>query len=301
MMKHYVLLLILGMAHTLQAQTNRALIITIGHYPRYSGWEKIHAENDSQLVCEMLHANQYLSQNITLLSNGEATKASVMNALIQLYNITQIGDYVYLHFSCHGQQMMDDNGDEEDGLDESIVLYDASFWYIPGKYVGENHLRDDELGVWIDKLRKKAGKSGQVITVVDACHSGTVNRENENEDYIRGTSAIFAPEGYTPKPGKHQELSLHLVPKQGFSPAIVISACLPGGINYEYYDKEQSKYFGNLTFFFCKTIKQTVKCSKIDDFMDRLKANIASAHRWQPPYMECTSEDLTFRVCGEER
>ena len=50
---------------------------------------------------------------------------------------------------------MDDNGDEEDGLDESLVLYDAGYWYIPGKYEGENHLRDDELGMWINKLRKK--------------------------------------------------------------------------------------------------------------------------------------------------
>ena len=41
---------------------------------------------------------------------------------------------------------MDDNGDEEDGLDEALIPYDAQFWYAPGEYEGQNHLRDDELG-----------------------------------------------------------------------------------------------------------------------------------------------------------
>lgn len=299
MIKYYILLLSF-IASALQAQTSRALIITIGQYPRYSGWEKIHAENDALLVSQMLMSHQYHPQNMTFLTNAEATKASVIKALAQLYNNTQAGDYVYLHFSCHGQQMMDDNGDEDDGLDESIVPYDALYWYIPGKYEGENHLRDDELGIWIDRLREKAGQSGQIITVIDACHSGTANRENENEDYIRGTAAIFAPEGYIPQPGKHQKLSLKLIPKQGFSPAIVFSACLPGEINYEYYDKIQSKYFGRLTFFLCETIKQTEKEIRIKDFMSTLKSKVFRTYRQQTPYMECTHDDITLRIGGRK-
>lgn len=280
----------------LQAQTNRALIVTIGQYPRHSGWEKIHAENDTILIKQMLMAHRYLPQNITCLSNANATKTSVTKSLTRLCDETQAGDYIYLHFSCHGQQMMDDNGDEDDGLDESIVLYDAGYWYVRGKYEGENHLRDDELGVWIDKIRRKAGESGQVITVIDACHSGTANRENENEDYIRGTAAIFAPEGYIPQPGNHQERSLYLVSKQEFSPAVVISACLPGEINYEYYDKLQSKYFGKLTFFFCETMKQREKDITLDDLIRILKLKVRSTLRKQTPYMECTSESMTVKI-----
>lgn len=280
----------------LQAQTNRALIVTIGQYLRHSGWEKIHAENDTILIKQMLMAHRYLPQNITCLSNANATKASVTKSLTRLCNETQAGDYIYLHFSCHGQQMMDDNGDEDDGLDESIVLYDAGYWYVRGKYEGENHLRDDELGVWIDKIRRKAGGSGQVITVIDACHSGTANRENENEDYIRGTAAIFAPEGYIPQPGNRQERSLYLISKQGFSPAVVISACLPGEINYEYYDKLQSKYFGKLTFFLCETMKQREKDITLDDLIRILKLKVRSTLRKQTPYMECTSESMTVKI-----
>lgn len=59
--------------------------------------------------------------------------------------------------------MMDLNGDEEDGLDEALIPYDALFWYLPGVYEGEKHFSDDELGEWIDRFRCKLGKSGQIL------------------------------------------------------------------------------------------------------------------------------------------
>ena len=99
---------------------------------------------------------------------------------------------------------------KEDGLDESLVMYDAGYKYIPQQYEGENHLRDDELGIWIHKLRRKAGEKGRITITLDACHSGTANRDETAymktyKEYVRGTTAIFAKEGYVPRPGKHQE------------------------------------------------------------------------------------------------
>lgn len=120
-------------------QTNRALIVTIGNYPPSSGWESIHANNDQKYILDLLTYKGYSSRQITLLTDSLATKANVTVALAKFCKETQAGDAVYLHFSCHGQQMMDDNGDEEDGLDESMVMYDAGYKYIPGKYEGENH------------------------------------------------------------------------------------------------------------------------------------------------------------------
>ena len=298
MIKRYSLLLLfsLGIMSAARAQTNRALVVTIGQYPRHSGWERIHAENDGELVKRMLMKYRYLPRHIVCLSDSEATKENVTEAIARLHADVCPGDYIYLHFSCHGQQMMDDNGDEDDGLDESIVLYDALFWYIPGKYEGENHLRDDELGEWIDKIREKAGESGQLMVVIDACHSGTANRENEEEDYIRGTNAVFAPKGYVPKPGEHQERSRLLLPKRGFSPAMVFSACLPEEINYEYYDMRQKKYFGKLTFFLWEIIEQANNNIGINDLMSRLKSKIYHTRRRQTPYMECTSGNMTVKT-----
>lgn len=301
MIKYCLLLWGLGVMSILQAQSNRALVITIGEYPRRNGWEKIHADNDAGLVSEMLLKHQYTLRNTTFLSNAEATKSGVDRALSELLRSICPGDYIYLHFSCHGQQMMDDNGDEEDGLDESIVLYDASFWYVPGKYEGENHLRDDELGEWINKMRTKTGKTGCITVLIDACHSGTANRNNGEEEYVRGTAAIFAPPGYVPQPGKHQNLSLRLKEEDGLAPAIVFSACLPDELNYEYYDKERKQFFGTLTYAFQALVNRSKKVTLPSDFAKALREKVYESipyrkNRTQTPYMECSNEKSNFRI-----
>lgn len=287
------------------AQTNRALIVTIGNYPPASGWESIHANNDQIYILDLLTSKGYPSENITLLTDSLATKTNVTEAFAKLFKEVQAGDAVFLHFSCHGQQMMDDNGDEEDGLDESMVMYDAGYKYIPGKYEGENHLRDDELGVWIDKLRRKAGKEGRVTVTLDACHSGTANREEmefikEYKEYVRGTTAIFAPENYVPKPGKHQELSLRLKNEKGKATVAVFSACTAELTNYEYYDYQRSMYVGKLTYVFCRQINEMKEIHTIDGFFSKVFRDMVSLKhsnlRIQIPYMECSDKSAPFYI-----
>ena len=289
------------------AQTNRALLVSISRYPDESGWEEIHAANDVLLVRSLLGNCGYRDKDIATLADAQATKQNIIRSLQNLYDATQPGDHVHLHFSCHGQQMMDDNGDEEDGLDEALIPYDALFWYLPGEYEGENHLRDDELGEWIRRLRRKAGGQGHITVVLDACHSGTGNRLPEADDYIRGTGYIFAPDDYVPTPGKHQELSLPLKPETGLAPAAVFSACLAEETNFEHFDAHRSRYYGLLTFAFCETVREaafpttthspvTVSC-----FAQLLKQKmqVLTAHkkrRTQTPYMECTSLQDSFRI-----
>lgn len=301
-MKYWLLLLSCIFIYVCPAQNNRALVVTIGTYPPDSGWESIHAGNDGEVVVSMLHKSRYPEKNIIHLADSGATYAAVTEALQRLCKDVQKGDCVYLHFSCHGQQMMDDNGDEEDGLDESLVLYDAGYWYVPGIYEGEHHLRDDEVGEWIEKLRKKAGDKGQVTVVLDACHSGTGNRENEAEDYIRGTAAIFAPEGYVPVPGKHPERSRRLKKVAGWSEAVVFSACLPGEINYEYFDKARSRYVGRLTYALRETFREQAAGERtVREVMQALqkKMRVLSYGRKgkrQTPYMECSDSTALFRM-----
>lgn len=299
----YCFCLLLTISVRTLAQEGRALIIAIDHYPADSGWEDIHANNDAWLMQSMLASCGYKQRNTTLLRNAQATKQGVIKQLKALYNNTQKGDYLFLHFSCHGQQMMDDNGDEEDGLDEALIPFDALFWYIPGEYEGKNHLRDDELGQWIRQLRQKAGAQGHVTVLLDACHSGTGNRLPEAGDYIRGTSYIFAPDDYVPIKGKHPELSLRLKTENGFSPAVVLSACLPDEINYEYYDAAQSRYSGLLTYAFCKVAKETKGGTmNVNQLTDQLKQEMKtlstrkSSKRRQTPYMECTNPQSLFKL-----
>lgn len=280
----------------IDARTGRALIVAIGEYPMDSGWETIHGDNDGVLVSELLRRNHY--RQVILLKNEKATKEAITLSFQKLYDDADIGDYLFLHFSCHGQQMMDLNGDEEDGLDEALIPYDALFWYIPGIYEGEKHICDDELGEWIDRLRRKLGKSGQIFVLLDACHSGTANRYVSNI-YIRGVNKIFAPDNYKPLPGRHLERSMKLKPLDNLAPTMILSACEAEETNYEYYSRKSRCHYGKLTYSFVQVAEKQFAgftaegwCKIVDRTMQQLPSSPLS--KLQHPYTECSDKEELF-------
>lgn len=229
-----------------------------------------------------------------------ATKIAINQSLQKLCDETDDGDYLFLHFSCHGQQMMDLNGDEEDGLDEALIPYDALFWYMPDVYEGENHLCDDELGLWIYKLRCKAGRNGQVMVLLDACHSGTANRNNSSF-YVRGVNKIFAPDDYFPQPGKYLEHSFKLKNFENMAPALVLSACNPDETNYEYFCRKDMCYYGKLTYSFVQVVKEDLCKFTAEELLKTVektmqKLSRGSLQELQHPYMECSNKELQFTL-----
>ena len=175
------------------AQQKHALIITISDYPTESGWSKINSDNDRTLLVPEF---ERLGFKVTTLTNEQATKQGITQSLSLLSKQVCKDDYVCIHFSCHGQQMEDDNQDEADGLDEALIPYDASLSYQEGIYEGNNHLRDDEIEKHLVSIRQKLGENGSLLVTFDACHSGTADRAEEyvedDDAPIRGTSAVFS-------------------------------------------------------------------------------------------------------------
>lgn len=278
------------------ARTGRALVVAIGKYPMDSGWENIHGDNDGILIFDLLKRNHY--QQIILLKNEKATKENINLSLQKLYEDVKSGDYLFLHFSCHGQQMMDLNGDEEDGLDEALVPYDALFWYLPGIYEGEKHFSDDELGEWIDRFRHKLGKSGQIFVTLDACHSGTANRYAGNI-YVRGVNKIFAPDNYRPLSGRHLNRSMRLKSLANLAPTMVLSACRPEETNYEYYSRKSKCHYGKLTYSFVQVAERQLAgftaegwCKVVNETMRQLPSS--PLLKLQHPYMECSDKEKLF-------
>src|SRR6185436_10601582 len=124
----------------------RALIVAIGHYPQSSGFRNINSLNDIPIVQNALLKLGFKEKDIQIIKDESATKKQIMDALEKdLMNNLKSGDIAYFHFSGHGQQVIDKNGDELDGLDEALVPYDASLEFVPGVYEGQNHIIDDEL------------------------------------------------------------------------------------------------------------------------------------------------------------
>lgn len=174
----------------LSAQTKRALVIGIGEQADKS-WAKINGDKDVPLVQQMLHKVGYT--DVRTLVNKQATKAGIISAFKKLAAQCTDGDIVYVHFSGHGQQVTDVNGDEgkKDGWDESWIPYDAYLRYDEKRYKGEKHLIDDELNTLLIAIRNKIGDSGKLLVVVDACHSGDSSRGDDIDETVRGVKDEF--------------------------------------------------------------------------------------------------------------
>jgi hypothetical protein len=294
--KTICLFVLLGALVALHAQTNRALLVAIDTYPDLSGWGDIHASNDIQLVVPMLRQNGYLEKNILILQNDKAIKSAIINALADLLKKSAKGDFIYIHFSCHGQQMADDNGDEADGLDEALIPYDAKRRYVKGEYEGQHHLRDDELGKWLEKIRAKVTNSGNVVVLIVACHSGTATRENDDEEYVRGTSYVFAPAGYEySRLQKSEEMNLHLTSKGNVAPITILSACRADEVNYEYRDPINKNYYGSLSYAFCNLLLKNVQPDLSNNYFfsaleNELTKMLINRKRKQTPHIETTTD-----------
>lgn len=215
---------------------HRGLVIGLGEYED-ANWGKINGDNDVRLVVRMLETAGYT--DIHTLKNREATKKGIVAALDQLVARCRPGDIVYIHYSGHGQLMTDLNGDEAvrwNGWhamwDESLVPYDAYMTYCPQDR-GEKHISDDELAVYLTKIRKAVGRNGEIVVVLDACHSGDATR-GEPDETVRGVDIKFN----IPRPADAPvEAPL---PEQW----LTISACRP----YQLCTEIKGRKVGKLTF-----------------------------------------------------
>lgn len=233
------------------AQTRRALVIGIGEYED-KNWSKINGDKDVPYVISMLSDAGY--KDVRTLVNKQATKANIVAAFKKLTIECDSGDVVYIHFSGHGQQVTDGNGDEKDGWDESWIPYDAYLKY-GAKDKGEKHLIDDEINVLLMALRNRVGKEGKILVVVDACHSGSSTRGENKDVAVRGASENFA----IPIVAKGKS---SVVPAQW----VTLSACK----DYQSNQEMKSPRAGKLTYSLYSIAKSgKVTGLTVEEFMQR--------------------------------
>lgn len=226
-MKKFLLLCMCIMQCLSSFSEKRALLIGIGHYPKGSGWQEISSANDMGLLKEMLS-----SYDLQVLLDKDATHENIKKSIIQLCNKTHEGDTILIHFSCHGQQMLPLNDDNEiDNLDEALVPYDA-YSAQTQTYDGRNHLRDDEMEGFLSSIRKAAGANGLVLLTIDACFSDSMHKgAKKDKTKYRGGASIFGANNLSSEKLQHlldhrtvEETETPLK-KQGVADILILSAC----------------------------------------------------------------------------
>jgi Caspase domain/Domain of unknown function (DUF4384) len=154
--------------HAVESQDSpgvkRALLVGINKYksvPRLQG-----SLNDIETMRQILITRWGFSDKlITMVTDEAATRNGILAALEQLVKEAGPNDTVYFHYSGHGSQVEDLNGDEpDDHLDETLVPQD-------GRSGDVRDITDDELDAVFAKMRAKSA-----MIVLDSCHSGTATR-----------------------------------------------------------------------------------------------------------------------------
>ena len=246
-----LILFIIGLTFNIQAKI-RVLTVGISEYPEKSGWNRLNAANDVDLISS-------ISDNVIALENNKATYNEINKALNILINKIEYGDTVIVHFSGHGQQIVANNSKEIDGLDEALIPFDA-FKEESSNYRGQNHFRDDDFGAKLEILRAKTGPSGIVIAVIDACHSDSMDKDADDTGQIkyRGTDEIFGVKGLNPKEIQelkdkyfNQEENTVLAKEDKLSDVVFISACGTHQRNYEI--EIGPSTYGSLSYYFYKS------------------------------------------------
>jgi len=255
----YILAIILLMHSLLfNAKEKRALLIGISEYPQCqidkdASWNSIHGANDALLIGKTLRAQNF---KVRTILNQEATASNIRKAIKKLASEATTGDLIYIHISSHGQPYEDEDGDENDGWDESIIPYDAYKKPISGFYLGDKHIIDDEMEQYLSSIRKKIGPSGFIYVVIDACHAGEFQRTDDEEEdiFMRGTRSGFSLTNKLYTPPINKSSTFKIPSDAAMSDICMIEACRSYQTNCEI--KEDGVYYGPLSFYINRIISE---------------------------------------------
>lgn len=169
-----------------------AVLVGITHYPALGGGDGGHlpgAERDARAMRDVLVGRWGLRQeNINLLLNEQATRAGIEEALGRwLPERARPGDHVLVYFAGYGSRIPDESGDEDDGLDETLVPADGRADDVSLDIV------DDDWAEWLRRL-----PTDLVVYVHDASNGGGATRvgpSSRSRHLERDLEALHALEG----------------------------------------------------------------------------------------------------------
>ncbi|KAG7660510.1 casA [[Candida] subhashii] len=124
--------------------------------------------NDCENVKQFLLTQGFKAEDMVMLNDKQTsqraipTKQNILDAIGWLVKDAKPNDSLFFHYSGHGGQTPDLDGDEEDGYDE--VIY-------PLDFETNGFIVDDQLH---DLLVKTLPQGVRLTAIFDSCHSGSV-------------------------------------------------------------------------------------------------------------------------------
>lgn len=223
----------------------KALLVGINIYKPELGANLRGCVNDVENMRKLLiDSFKFDPENIRVLVDERATKQGILDRLKWLLNEAKEGDDLVFHYSGHGSQVRDRDGDElDDQLDEILCPHDLDW---------DDPLTDDVLAA----LFKQLSEGVNLTMICDACHSGTMTRSLSDVYCSR-------PKGILPPFDIRSRSYSKILPKnkmgkkdKGTQRHVLISGCKDSQTSADAYI--DGKYQGAFTWALTKTIRENL-------------------------------------------
>lgn len=145
--------------------SRKALLVGINDYPGTQNDLQGCVNDITNIYDILVKYFSFLPSDIVMLSNSRARKSAIVDGLKSMLGSGKEGDTLVFHYSGHGSQVPDMEGDEPDGKDEVICPYDFDW--------SDGFIKDDDMASLITGMRKGV----RLEVILDSCHSGTGTRE----------------------------------------------------------------------------------------------------------------------------
>lgn len=258
--------------------SRHALVIGIDSYPGFGPEAQLAgAARDARMMAEVLiEGYGFAACDVDRLLDSQATRVAVLDALAALRRRVRANDQVILFYSGHGSQMTDREGDEGDGLDETLVPYDS------GRGAAENRdVTDDEINHWASRVLEV---TLNLTMIFDCCHSATLHRPGWR---VKSVPADLRPvEALPPSP----MLGWRDV-ETGPRP-LKLAACRDDELAHELPPSIAGEVRGAFSFYLVAALREASSQETWREIFERATAKLAAGDTPQHPEVEGDGLDL---------
>ena len=227
----------------------------------------------------------YTNNDIRVLTDSRATKVNILSRLNKMVKSAEDGDSLIFHYSGHGSQIRDREGDElKDHMDEIICPYDMNW--------EDGFITDDMLREILNKL--KPGVKMEIL--LDSCHSGTGTRDIFPDAMADFESVNLVKSRFLSPPVdiecRHQGDEDKMKPIKSFrtDKEIILNHVLWAGCKDSQTSADaliDGNYNGAFSYYFCKHVRENGGKISRADLFTRVKNSLRYNRYSQVPQLEC--------------
>lgn len=246
---------------SLDDRKRKALLFAINNYPDGVNDLRGCINDQNNVISKLreLYAGQF---DIKKFKNREVTKSRFLTELADAVVSMDKRDILLVHYSGHGTQVPDQDGDESDYYDEALYLYDG-------------YVTDDEINSILKLIPTKA----IVVVAFDSCHSGTSTRNPEYK----------VPRFHSLNGGPvRTKVRRRIIPQD--IRWVAFSGCKANQVSYDAHI--DGDFCGAFTYYFLKSLKYGIT---YEEWYERISKELPNSDYDQEPQFE-GDPNLTDRI-----